>query len=573
MKMTPCARFFAACALASVSTVAFPQADPGIAHLEKRGAAVQLVVDGQPYLVLGGELANTASSSLAYMKPVWPRLARMNLNTAITGVSWAQVEPQEGAYDFSVIDGLLEGARASGMHVIFIWFGSWKNGISSFAPAWVKADQDRFPRAKVRYGHSVEVLSTLSDANRDADARAYSAFMRHLRETDSKTHTVLMIQLENEVGLLGDSRDRSAAADAAFAGPVPAELTAYLAANRESLRPGLRKAWEDAGSRASGTWEEVFGSSPATDEYFMAWHYARYMDQVAAAGKAEYPVPVFTNTWIVQPEDKGPGDYPSGGPEPHVLDLWRAGAPHIDMNAPDIYLPNFTDWVGYFHQNGNPLFVPESRGDAAGVGNAFYAIGRHSGMGYSPMGIDDTGRLLVMRPSAGQERPADFEGLPLPRGYAVLRQLAPQILDAQAKGAITAASLTAAHQKEDVTLGDYTVQFDLKRNFRDPNDIPPFGYGLAIATGPNEYLVAGFDIQVTFAPAKPGPPIAGLAHVEAGEYVDGRWVAGRLLNGDDVLLNYHLADAAAHGQSGSGLRFQDAGGPTIQRVTLYRYGP
>src|ERR1700690_605895 len=516
MKMTPCARFLAGGARASVSTAAYPQADPGISHLEKRGAAVQLVVDGQPYLVLGGELANTASSSLAYMKPVSPRLARMDRKKVITGGSLAQVDPEEGAYDFSDIDGLLEGARASGLHVIFIWFGSWKNGISSFAPAWVKADQDRFPRAKVRYGHSVEVLSTMADANRDADARAYAAFMRHLREADSKAHTVLMIQLENEVGLLGDSRDRSAAANAAFAGLVPPELTDYLAANRASLRPGLFKAWENAGSKAAGSWEEVFGASPATDEFFMAWHYARYMDKVAAAGKAEYPIPVFTNTWIVQPEDKGPGDYPSGGPEPHVLDIWRAGAPHIDMNAPDIYLPNFTDWVGYFHQNGNPLFVPESRGDAAGGGNAFYAIGRHSGMGYSPFGIDDAGRLLMLRPEGSQAPPAALEDLPLPKGYAVLRQLTPAILEAQARGAISAASLTSAHPMEDLRVGDYTVHMNLLRNFRHPDDAPPFGYGLAIATGPDEYLVAGCDIQVTFSPPKPGVPIAGLPRRRAG---------------------------------------------------------
>ena len=142
--------------------------------------------------------------------------------------------------------------------------------------------------------------------------------------------------------------------------------------------------------------------------------------------QAEYPIPVFTNTWIVQPEDKGPGDYPSGGPEPHVLDVWRAGAPHIDLNAPDIYLPNFPEWVAHFHQNGNTLFVPESRGDAAGVANAFaYAIGgRHAALGYSPFGIDNPGRLLALRPEANAGASADVAALPLPQGYALLREMA-----------------------------------------------------------------------------------------------------------------------------------------------------
>jgi len=567
-------RLLSACvAIASTAVTASSQTDPGIAHLEKRGSATQLVVDGRPVLLLAGELANTASSSLDYMRPVWPRLVQMNLNTALVGVSWALVEPEDGKYDFSLVDGLLDAARSNHLRVVFIWFGSWKNGISSFAPAWVKADQDRFPRVKVRYGHSIEVLSTLSNSNREADARAYGAFMKHVREADSQQHTVVMIQLENEVGVLGDSRDRSAAAEAAFAGPVPAELTAYLAANHEHLRPELRKAWEAAGSKTAGTWEEVFGTSPATDERFMAWNYARYMDRVSAAGKAEYPIPVFTNTWIVQPEDKVPGDYPSGGPEPHVLDIWRAGAPHIDINAPDVYLPNFNEWVARFNQNGNPLFVPESRGDAGGAANAFYTIGRHLGIGYSPFGIDNTARLVALRPEPGQVAPTALADQPLPKAYALLRQLTPVILEAQAKGTITAVSLTSAQPKENIQLGDYTVQFDLVRNFRNPELAPPAGYGLAIASGPNEYLVAGSEIQVTFAPNKPGPPIVGLARVEAGEFVDGRWVPGRILSGDDILLNYHLAEAAAQGQSGSGLKFQNPGGPTIQRVTLYRYGP
>jgi hypothetical protein len=571
--MNPKKTFAAFVAIASMAVTASAQTDAGIAHLEKRGYATQLVVDGKPVLLLAGELANTASSSLAYMDEVWPRLVQMNLDTALVGVSWALTEPTEGQFDFSLVDGALEGARAHHMRVVFIWFGSWKNGISSFLPGWVKADQGRFPRVKVRYGRSIEVLSTLSDVNCEADARAYAAFMKHVREADAQLHTVVMIQLENEVGILGDSRDRSTPAEAAFAGQVPAGLTAFLTANREHLRPELRKAWEAAGAKTAGTWEEVFGSSPATDERFMAWNYAHYMDRISAAGKAEYPIPVFTNTWIVQPEDKVPGDYPSGGPEPHVLDIWRAGAPHIDINAPDVYLPNFNEWVARFNQNGNPLFVPESRGDVGGAANAVYAIGRHASIGYSPFGIDNPARLTIQHPEPGQAAPATLSDQPLPRAYAVLRQLTPLILEAQAKGTITAVSLTKDHPKEDVQLGDYTVQFDLVRNFRNPELAPPAGYGLAIATGPNQYLVAGSEIQVTFAPNKPGPPIVGLARVEAGEFVNGQWVHGRILNGDDILLNYHLAEAAAQDQSGSGLKFQSPEGPTIQQVTLYRYGP
>ncbi|MES1180656.1 MAG: beta-galactosidase, partial [Verrucomicrobiota bacterium] len=327
--LRPLVRFLLGSMALSLAALTARSAPP-IPHLEKQGTAMRLIVDGKPFLILGGELSNTGSSSLEYMKPVWPRMTKLNLNTVLVAVAWDWIEPEEGKYDFTLVDGLLAGARANNQRVVFLWFGSWKNGISSFVPAWVKANQERFPRVQLKTGKSIEILSTLSETNRDADARAYAAFMRHVREVDAEKRTVIMIQMENEVGAFGDSRDRSAAADAAFAKPVPAELMSYLVQHKDGLMPEFRAVWEKAGFKTAGNWEEVFGVGPATDEIFMAWNYARYMNRITAAGKAEYPLPVYTNTWIVQPEDKGSGDYPSGGPEPHVLDIWRAGAPAID---------------------------------------------------------------------------------------------------------------------------------------------------------------------------------------------------------------------------------------------------
>jgi Domain of unknown function (DUF5597)/Beta-galactosidase len=540
-----------------------------IPSLAQRGAATQLIVDGTPYLIRGGEVANTASSSLTYMDEVWPKMTRLNLNTVLVAVAWAWVEPIEGKFDFLLVDGLLEGARKNDQRVVFLWFGSWKNGLSSFAPAWVKADQQRFPRVQIASGKSVEILTPLSASALAADTKAYVAFMSHLREVDPQ-RTVIMLQMQNEVGVIGDSRDRSAAANAAFAAPVPDELMAHLARNKARLSTALSKLWNAAGAKSAGTWSQVFGESAATDELFMAWHYAHYMGQMTAAGKAAYPLPVFTNTWIVQPEDRGPGDYPSGGPQPLSLDVWKAGAPAIDLNCPDIYLPNFDEQVASFHRTDNPLFVPESRGDAAGVANAFYAIGAHAALGYSPFGIDNTARLLTLRPAPGTPAPAELEGLPLARGYAVLRDLTPLILEHQGKGSIGAAWLNKAKPRQEIALGDYTLSVELRRSSRDQSFLAELGYGLVLALAPDEFLVAGSDIQVTFTPRTPGAPIAGIADAEAGTAQDGRWIPGRKLSGDDILLNYHLAQQADINQSGSGLRF-GPDGPTLQRVKLYRY--
>ena len=515
-------------------------------------------------------MANTASSSLEYMNTVWPKLNQMNFNTVLIAVAWGWVEPEEGKFDFSLVDGLLQGARSHNLKVVFLWFGSWKNGISSFVPTWVKGNQEKFPRVQIKSGKSIEVLSTLNKTNLDYDTRAYKAFMRHIREVDSEKNTVLMIQLQNEVGVLGDSRDRSNPANEAFAKAVPKELMDYLVKNKEILLPELSKVWETAGFKTAGTWEEVFGTTPATDELFMAWNYSQYMDKMAAAGKAEYALPVFTNTWIVQPQDKVPGDYPSGGPEPLTLEIWRAGAPHIDINAPDIYLPNFDEWIALFNRNGNPLFVPESRGDLGGAANAFYAIGQHAAIGYSPFGIDNTARLLVEHPDPNDKAPAGLEELPLSRAYETLRQLSPIILEHQGKGTIAAAWLTPEKQTAEIQLGNYKLNVDLWRNRRNPEQAAKIGYGIFIAVGQDEYLISGSDIKVTFTPTTPGPPIAGLAAVETGKFENGRWIPGRKLSGDDILLRYDLGAAADVNQSGSGLQFRGFQ-HNIQRVKLYRY--
>jgi len=551
-------------------TIAKAQTKSGAAmpHLEKRGEATQLIVDGKPYLALAGETDNTASSSLEYMDTVWPKLVKMNLNTVLVAVAWDWVEPEEGKYDFTLVDGLLAGARKNNLRLIFLWFGSWKNGLSSFVPAWVKANQQRFPRVPIKSGKSVEVLTTLSEANLQADTRAYTAFMHHLRQVDSGQRTAVMIQLQNEVGLIGDSRDRSAAAEAEFNRPVPPDLLDYLQKNKETLWPDLRKLWDAAGAKTAGTWQEVFGSSTATDEIFMAWNYARYLEHMTKAGKAEYPLPVFTNTWLVQPTDKVPGDYPSGCPEPLTIDIWKAGAPSIDINAPDVHLRNFSDWAGRFHRPNNPLFVPESYGDAGGAANAFFAIGQHAAIGYSPFGVNNAERWGELRPGSNAPASTELENLPLAKAYALLAQMTPLIFEAQAKGTIAAAWLNTQQQKQDIPLGNYMVNVDLQRNRRNP--VPELGYAIVISVGPDEYFVAGQDVQVTFTPNTPGPEIAGLARVETGRFANGQWIRERMVNGDDVVWDYDQAGAAAKNQSGSGLIFR-ADGPAIQRVKLYRY--
>ncbi|MDR0901553.1 MAG: DUF5597 domain-containing protein [Opitutaceae bacterium] len=531
-------------------------ADSALPHLRRQGAATQLIVDGKPYLALAGELHNSSGTSRAYMAPHWPRLAAANLNTVLAAVPWDVVEPAEGVFDFSMVDHLVADAREHGLRLVLLWFGSWKNGLSHYAPAWVKADTARFPRARTAQG-TLEILSVFSEAARDADARAYAALLRHLRETDTR-RTVIMMQVQNEAGLHADSRDRSALADAAWAQPVPAALLDHLQKNRDRLAPSLHALWRDAGFKTAGAWADVFGSGPAAEEAFMAWHYARYVDRVAAAGKREHALPAFVNAWIVQPSDELPGEYPTGGPQARVLDLWRAAAPSIDIFTPDIYLPNFTQVCAEYARPGAPFFVPESFAGETGAANAFVAIGRFGALGYSPFGIES--RLDEKNIAAD----------PLARAYAILKQLAPQILEQQARGNIAAVSLDPQNPSERVRLGGYDLKLALFTGWR-AKGVPERAYGLVLATGPDEFLAVGANLQITFATGPAGNDTAGLAQVEEGVFdVSGKWIPGRRLNGDEIMLDYDLGAQAAARQTGTGLRFSSPQ-PVILRAKLYRF--
>jgi beta-galactosidase GanA len=232
--------------------------DPSMPHLRRQGTALQLVVDGKPFLVRGGELGNSTASNPANLAPSWPRFAALNMNTVLAPLYWDILEPEEGRFDFSGVDRLVKDARANGMRLVLLWFGSWKNSMSCYAPAWVKRDARRFPRATDLDGTPQEILSPFSAVNRDTDARAFAAVLKHLREIDRGTHTVLMVQVENEIGMIPTARDHGAEADRAFAAAVPAGLMTYLEAHREELAPELRATWREAGGKATGTWSGVF---------------------------------------------------------------------------------------------------------------------------------------------------------------------------------------------------------------------------------------------------------------------------------------------------------------------------
>lgn len=601
--------------LASVLALASAQAQStssNIPHLEKRDGMTKLIVDGRPFICVAGELTNTASSDRASTQEAIARLAAANLNTILTVVSWDLVEPEEGRFDFSMIDYQIEAARAANVRLILLWMASWKNGLSHFPPPWVKADQDRFPRVVNGDGNTLEILSTLSQASRDADARAFAAVMRHIREVDTD-HTVIAMQVQNEVGVMGSTRDFCDAANAAFAGPVPKELTDYLQENRDNLLPELKKIWDDAGNKTSGTWEEVFGpnvprpvddppvpNSPGraprpadaelfnhTDEIFMAWNYASYIGHIAEQGKKEYPLPMYVNAWIVQPNDIGAGDYPSGGPEPLVHDIWRAGAPAIDILAPDIYLPEYAQIIRTFARNGNPAFNPETRANADNCWNAFTEL---NVLCYSPFGID------------GLSPDSAFA-----RSYGFISSISGAIADAQGKeNALKLIQLEPGENPGKVEMGRYVFDFTPVPGRRFGGAPTPVGqaseesggsgalsfldqpFVLIINTASDEYYFAtngSYPFRVS--PHNiPGARVAAPATIDRGGFKNGLWDTKRRANGDDLMRGgYNVSAAAANNQAGTVIplgpqRRRGRGNPaadeasapaTVMRITFYHY--
>jgi beta-galactosidase GanA len=500
--VTPChLAVWLATAILALLAFATPLRAQDIPRLERRGNATQLMVDGQPFLILGGELGNSSASSRDYMRTHWPKLRAMNLNTVLAPVYWEVIEPDEGRFDFSSVDGLLEDARAHDLRLVLLWFGTWKNSTSSYAPAWVKRDTVRFARTRGEDGRPQEIISAFSEEARDADARAFAALMRHLKVVDGDRHTVLMIQVENEVGFL----------------PFATE-----GGNSTDL---------------------------ATDERARATAYARYIEAVAAAGKREYPLPMYVNGAQGRP-GVAPGDYPSGGPLAHLAGEWRRGAPSIDFIAPDVYFPNFAGIADRYVDSGNPLFVPEANrpSDERIAANALHSIGHRDAIGFSPFAIE----------GASEAEAARIAGL-----YEMLESIAPLLLSAQAEGRIAgfANSVSFEETVDEAPLVEMlgSARFTVTTidPWTDRTKQDPSTHGaLLIWLGGEDYLLAGQGVTLTVEPAE-GRGRLGFDWVEEGRYEGGRWIAGRRLNGDQTHQGRHVR--LPPGEFG------------IQRFRVYRY--
>lgn len=496
-----------------------------IPRLERMGKQYNLLVDGHPFLILGGQAHNSSATNSQDLEAVWKALVSIHANTAEVPIYWELIAPEPEKFDFHLVDEILAGARRNGLRLILLWFGAWKNGEMHYAPEWVKRDTANFKRVRGARGEDLEILSPLCEAARSADARAFAAVMQHLKSIDEADRTVIMMQVENETGLLGTDRDYSEEATRLFSGAVSPELMNYLTRNQRSLASSLKAAWSAADFRSLGTWPEIFGE--LGPEVFSAWHMARYVDAVAAAGKQAYPLPMYVNNWLINPGNERAGRWPSGGPTEHVLDIWKAAAPHIDLLAPDIYLPKFYETCLQFTRPDNPLFVPEMRASGRTAGYAFLVLAGFNGLGVSPFGVDGPEFLAQGALNENGEEFADT--------YAVLQPLLQLVESKRYKG-----SMHAIIQDEDsaqaiplsgklAAVVDFTKPYDPRR---------PVGRGMIVEVERDDFLVAGARFRVEFRELEGPPRNARILTLEEGTLEGERWVPVRRLNGDELHVSF-----------------------------------
>ncbi|MDR2651874.1 MAG: DUF5597 domain-containing protein [Prevotellaceae bacterium] len=511
----------------SLITVACNQQEH-IPSLRQQGSAVQLIVNEKPFIILGGELGNSTASSLIDTEAAFFKLQKLNLNTALVPVYWEQIEAEEGKFDFSMIDGIINLAQKHDLKIVFLWFGAWKNSMSCYAPSWVKENYTDYPRAVTETGKTLEILTAFDKNNLETDKRAFCQFMKHLAKTD-KNRTVIMIQVENEIGMLESARDYCEKANQLFDTEVPKELVDYLVKNKQTLQYQLREKWETNNCKTTGTWTDIFGAGLETEEFFMAWHYGLFIQEIIQAGKEIYNLPMYVNA-ALNSRGRKQGQYPSAGPLAHLLDIWRAASPDLDFIAPDIYDPIFTDWCKLYHTNNNPLFIPEIRLEDANAARVFYALSEHDAIGFSPFSIENV---------------ENMEEYPLAQSYKLLNQLLPLLSECQGLNKTNGILLDRNNREYTIEKNgytftfrhDYTLGWDYRA--RDENNWDEVG-ALIIELSPKEYIVAGTGIVLTFGNTKDDKTVTGINFIDEVKFENGKMIRLRRLNGDQSHQGRHL---------------------------------
>lgn len=419
------------------------------------------------HIILGGELGNSSASSKEDIRTIFPNLKEMGLNTVLMPVYWELMEPEERKFDFTLIEEALQTARENDLKLVLLWFGTWKNSMSCYAPGWVKKDIKRFPRALTHGGKPLEIVSAFSKNALNADLNAFNALLDYIAVND-KEKTVTMIQIENEIGMLESARDYSALAENEYAKGVPQELSDIL------------------GVKAGTPWKKVAEDEDYADEMFMAWNYARFVEHLAKSARKKLPKVLLYVNAALDSRGRRPGQYPSAGPIARLSKIWKAGAPSLDYLSPDMYDPPFTPWMQQFGNiENNRLFIPEIRRSSDSGTHALYAIGEDA-VGFSPFSIENASPEEAKR---------------LKNAYSLIEKIWKYVRNRESYGILFESD--NAKEPINIEFGGGEPKLIASHFFTLPWDSRatdgskwPDGGGVIIKLGLDEYLICGTGIVV-----------------------------------------------------------------------------
>ena len=496
-------------------------------EIRKYNGIDTLFVHNEPFIVLSGELHNSSASNLEFMeKNVWPNLKGINMNTVILPIYWELIEKEEGIFDFSILDGIINQARENNMHLVLLWFGLWKNSESMYVPGWMKKDTSTYFRAKKVNGEAINTISPLCQAAIEKDANALAHIMAHIKEIDEKENTVIIIQVENEIGLMGTDRDYSIVGESEFAKNVPAEIEKEFSVH--------------------GSWTECFGYEAG--EYFMAYHFSKAVEYITKAAQKEYNLPCYANAWLKQYPWRL-GSYPCGGPVASMHKMWKLMAPSLFCLAPDIYVSYVPQIMEEYTQNGNALFIPEVRKDAVTASYALYAFGKYNAIGYSPFAIEEYG----MKPEEIDKPPMavmvalnidptafDIEGSKeyLARVYKLMEEIKPLYFKYRGTP-----NLKSFMKTSEIDYGSFLEfeNYDFQIGYAPKQPRKPLAAGMIYQVSENSFYIIGMMCNINVLPKLGENKKVDILKFEEGEFENGEWKSCRVLNGDEKMA-MHLND-------------------------------
>lgn len=518
-----------------------------VPRIEKKNEGFCLMVNNHPYIILAGEVHNSACTSPQYMEKVWEKAKIINCNTILAPIYWEFIESDERVYDFSSIENLIMTARKHNLKLVLLWFGSWKNGHSTYVPKWIKTDLKRFPRVENEYGVKTRTLSMFGSDIFPVEKRSFQEMMQFIKNIDGVEHTVIAVQIENEVGVIGSRRDFSPFAMKAYNDVIPKNLEECAASILEHQNVDF--------SCSQNTWANIFKDK--SDEMFMCWYYAKHIDGLAKAGKAIYDIPMFTNAWLKEHEGEAPGFYPCGGPNQDVVEIWKTATEDLDAVCPDIYSFKFEQIAEKYTRADNPLIIPETRRDKWAPANLYSAIGTYHALCYAPFGLESIGEnksyiTQIMHTDANDKNVSNklVEEF-LADSYRMFSNMVSIITKYYGTNRMIGFVQNEGNMSKHIKFDKYEITIEYYHPIEDDNMFIPAA-GVIIQEAENNLIFLGYGYRAYIETTNVGKQLDFLS-LEKGAYDScSNWDKFMDLNGDEQYI-----------------RMEEK--PTILRATFYEF--